>query len=169
MTPTQKEDNFPKCLSFVLKEEGGFVNDPVDKGGMTYKGICRKYYPDLFMWNIVDSILVDGGDKKQINRQLSNSYKVDTEISDVYRKEYWDKCNCDDLEYPLCLCVFDTAVNMGVGQAKRFLVLTSNPEEYLTLRESRYHLIVDTNPSQKKFLNGWMNRVNKLRKEISNV
>lgn len=167
MKPTQKENNFPKCLEFVLKREGGFVNDPVDNGGMTYKGICRKFYPNLMMWNIIDSVIADGGKTKEINRMLENSYKVSEEISNIYKTEYWDKCNCDFLEYKLALCVFDTAVNMGVSIAKKFLEKNFTPDGYLTLREKRYYEIVKKNPAQEKFLKGWLNRIDELKKEIA--
>ena len=49
---------FLTCLDFIYKMEGGFVNDPQDKGGMTFKGICRKFYPDLKIWNTIDDLLL---------------------------------------------------------------------------------------------------------------
>lgn len=162
----EKKDNFPKCLEFVLKHEGGFVNDPVDNGGMTYKGICRKYYPNLMMWSIIDSVLADGGSTKDINRLLGDSPKVSSEISNIYRTEYWNKCDCDNIDYPLSFCVFDTAVNMGVSRAKAFLRQTFVPENYLSLRAEYYKLIVEKNPKQEKFLKGWLNRIEELKKEI---
>ena len=165
MKPTPK-DNFPRCLEFVLKREGGFVNDPVDNGGMTYKGVCRKYYPNLIMWNIVDSVIADNGSIKDINRHLADSCKVANDISNIYRVEYWDKCNCDSFDYPLALCVFDTAVNMGVARAKAFLKQKSEPNEYLCLRAEYYKLIVEKNPKQEKFLKGWLNRIEELKKEV---
>jgi len=33
-------------------------------------------------------------------------------------------------------------------------------------REERYYAIVRTNPTQRKFLKGWLNRLNDLRREI---
>lgn len=155
---------FERCLEFVLKREGGFVNDPVDKGGMTYKGICRKFFPALQVWNIIDSVIVDGGTVKDINHTLECSYKAQEEIKNIYKTLYWINCGCDNLLEPLDLIVFDTAVNMGQGRAKNFLSHTYEPDVYLYMRKDYYYEIVKKNPSQEKFLNGWINRLKELCK-----
>ena len=43
------------------------------------------------------------------------------DVSPIYKKSYWDKCKCDDLLIGLDLCVFDFAVNVGLGRAAKFL------------------------------------------------
>ena len=35
--------------------EGGFVDDPSDSGGMTYAGVSRKWFPNWEGWKIVDA------------------------------------------------------------------------------------------------------------------
>ena len=156
-------DRFKKCLNFVLKSEGGFVNNPNDKGGMTYKGICRKYYPDLEIWKICDVLLELGKTPKEINEQLKNENQ--DEINNIYKKNYWDKLDCDNKEKPFDLICFDTAVNMGVARAKQFLKETNNCSSYIQLRVNYYKKIVENNPSQEVFLNGWFNRVKELCKQ----
>ena len=43
----------------------------------------------------------------------------------IYRTEYWDTMNCDELPAGFDLCVFDGAVNSGVGRANQWLL--ANP------------------------------------------
>ena len=36
--------------------EGGYVNDPVDRGGETHRGVARKFNPDWKGWALVDRL-----------------------------------------------------------------------------------------------------------------
>ena len=46
--------DFSKAIPKLLKKEGGYVNNPADRGGETYKGIARKYHKSAFMWTLID-------------------------------------------------------------------------------------------------------------------
>jgi lysozyme family protein len=43
------------------------------------------------------------------------------QLSDIYKKMYWDACRCDDLPSGLDMAVFDLAVNAGPGRAIKIL------------------------------------------------
>lgn len=86
--------NFENALKIVLNWEGGYVNDPHDPGGETKFGISKKSYPSV--------------DIKSLTLESA---------SEIYKKDYWLKCRCDDLPIPVAVLVFDTAVNMGVNTA----------------------------------------------------
>lgn len=89
---------FEEAVKFVLEAEGGLVDDPRDPGGLTNFGISIKAFPNVDIRNLT----------------------VDTATA-IYKKEYWDKCKCDQLPGPVAFLVFDAAVNQGAGAAARAL------------------------------------------------
>lgn len=123
-------DYFDRCIAFVLKMEAGYVNNPHDAGGETNFGISKRAYPEL--------------DIKTLTV---------VEATEIYRRDYWVKAGCDRLEWPDCLVVFDTAVNMGTAKASAIKGRAFNWSDYLLIRIQYY---VDLN--QSAFLRGWINR-----------
>lgn len=123
-------NNFDRSIAFVLKHEGGYVNDPRDAGGETNYGISKRAYPEL--------------DIKALTV---------VEATEIYRRDYWQKAGCDALDWPLCLVVLDTAVNMGVGKAQDFNDRALNWSDYLFMRIEHY-----VGLNQPAFLRGWINR-----------
>lgn len=98
--------NFARALSLVLKEEGGFVNDPHDPGGATNKGITIATYRRYV--NAKGTV----GDLKRISA---------ADVAKVYKRQYWDAVAGDDLPGGIDYAVFDFAVNSGPGRAAKFL------------------------------------------------
>jgi len=139
----QAIENFRKSLAFVLKHEGGYVNDPKDPGGETKWGISKRNHPGLDIKGLTPE-------------QAANIYAV----------EYWDNSGCDALPFPLCTCVFDTAVNCGVSRATSWLKQATDLTNYLFIRKMYYISLVKKNPQEQKFLGGWLNRLADLQKYI---
>ena len=156
----EMKNNFNNAMDFIFKAEGGFVNNPKDRGGMTYKGICRKNYPELSIWKAVDELLNYNTPVKEMNKKLS--LYSDKEIRDVYYNNYWKACDCDALKNPVDIITFDTAINMGPKVAKRFLDGTNDPCKIIQKRVNRYKEIIEKDPSQECFRKGWYNRVKDL-------
>lgn len=166
---------FLQSLPFVLRWEGGFVNHPNDPGGATNKGVTQRVY---------DNWRGRNGQARQDVRNID-----DDEVHAIYESDYWLPPRCDQLDSPLDQVQFDTAVNMGVGRAARFLqqavgadvdgaigkdtlqcVADCDPGAalvaYCDIRERYYRRLVETNPKLGVFLNGWMNRLNSLRQQV---
>lgn len=146
-------NNFKRALEFTLKWEGGYVNDPRDPGGETKWGISKRAYPNL--------------DIKGLTPE---------QAAGIYATDYWDSAGCDSIEYPLCACVFDTAVNMGVSTARSLLQGLdggttsqggSEALQYCNRRIEVYLGRVKKNPALQKYLRGWLNRVNDLKKLVT--
>lgn len=145
-------DKFNACMKFVgqwewgNREDGHYTNDPVDPGGETKWGISKRQYPKL--------------DIKALKK--SDAYEI-------YRKDYFEKSGADKLEWPLCLAVFDTAVNLGQDDSDAWLKETKAFRSFLDLRVAKYYRIVDRNPKMAKYIKGWLNRVNDLKKYADSV
>lgn len=152
----------PPC--FVLRWEGGYVNNPSDPGGATNKGITQGAY-----------------NAYRLSRNLptqSVRFIAQIEVESIYFNNYWKASRSDLLSPKLALVHFDTAVNMGVGRANQFLSQARQSagsdeasiiKRYLEIREAYYRAIVASRPSQGIFLNGWLNRLNALRKEVESI
>ena len=183
MTTPLLSPSFQHALDFVLAKEGGYVNDPTDKGGETKFGISDKR----------DGI-ADG--KTDVN----GDGKPDTAIKDltpeqaaqIYFRDYWQAAYCTDWPDGISLFVFDSSVQHGVKAAIRQLqsaagvtadgivgpnttraVICADPEWLLNrcfLRRARYYAdIIKSNSSQGKYLNGWFNRLDELANACQEV
>lgn len=125
------------AISRVIQREGGYVNDPDDIGGETKFGISKAAYPKLDIANLTEA-----------------------EAARIYKRDYWDRINADKLPANIREMAFDAAVNQGVAWTRKALQDSNNdPQTFLQLRAQRYQDIAAANPSQEKFLQGWLNRL----------
>lgn len=170
--------SFDDCLAFVLRWEGGFVDDPDDRGGATNKGITQAVYDE---WR----------ERKHYDKRSVRDIE-DGEVKQIYLEQYWKPSRCQAMDFPMSLILFDSAVNHGVGRAVKLLQEVLNVSvdghfgpatmaaydfleechgtnyvavQYLKAREAFYFRIVESRPEQGKFLRGWLNRLSDLRKE----
>lgn len=159
------------ALAFVLRWEGGFVDDPHDRGGRTMKGVTQNVYN---AWRASQGKPV--ADVKGVS---------DAEVGAIYQNNYWNKALCNVLQSHIDLVQFDTAVNMGPNCAVKMLqqavgvaadgVFGSTTQSacaachppdavarYCSIREALYRRFAQA-PGQDRFLAGWLNRLNSLR------
>lgn len=101
------QNRFDECLKLVLVHEGGYVDHPADPGGKTNKGVTQRVY---------DGYRVKNGLGKRSVREIT-----ETELAVIYRSQYWDLINGDELPAGVDYVVFDGAVNSGVGQSVKWL------------------------------------------------
>lgn len=136
------ESNFNQAVNFILRWEGGYVNDLNDPGGETKFGISKRAYPHLEISTLTED-----------------------QAKEIYHRDYWKKARCDELAVPLDMVVMDTAVNCGVSRALDFLKTTHQVESYLFLRLNHYCGL----KTAKIYMNGWTKRVVSLWKEARGV
>ncbi|MFC0384309.1 glycoside hydrolase family 108 protein [Muricoccus vinaceus] len=94
---------FDACLDFTLLEEGGFANNPRDKGKATNMGIT---IATLTRWRqrADPSATVTVADVRALTR---------AEARQIYFAWYWNANRCEAMPIPVDLTVFDFAVNSG--------------------------------------------------------
>lgn len=103
---------FNPSLDLTLAHEGGFVNHPKDPGGATNKGVTQKVY-DAY---------------RRLNGLPTRSVRFieDSEVGEIYRRNYWNAAGCNSLPAGLDYAVFDYAVNSGVSRSIKDLQRTVN-------------------------------------------
>ncbi len=170
--------DFKASLARTLRWEGGYSDDPLDRGGETYRGISRKNFPAWDGWITIGNLLAAGLD-------LDDNAQLQHDVEEFYRKEFWNSIRGDDLPDAVAMEVFDCAVNCGVGTAAKFLQRTVGVKDdgaigqdtlratatYIETkgipalvaalkqhRRDRYTRIADNDPSHRRFLKGWLRR-----------
>jgi len=129
---------FSDAYALTSAHEGGYVNDAVDRGGETYRVIARVHHPGWAGWKRIDSHRRKAGFPKSLNADRT----LQANVKALYKKHYWDRFMGDELpDQAVANELYDTAVNMGVRRAVRFLQTSLN---LLNRNQRDYHdLIVD--------------------------
>jgi len=159
--------NFTKSLALVLKSEGGNDDDPADHGGRTSRGITQREYS---AWC------------KEHGKAGGDVWKAaQADIDAIYHGEYWNPW-CDLIPIGSDYVFFDMCVNAGpnraiilgqralgvkddgrVGPVTRaaFDEAMADPvkllEAYTNAKRNFYRSL-----HQPKFINGWLNRTQKV-------
>jgi len=157
----------------ILRWEGGFVNDPVDQGGATNKGVT------LGTWRKVGYDKDGDGDIDVDDIRLLT--REDATI--VLKKFYWDRWKADEIrnqsvadilvDWVWCsgkwgivipqrlLRVSDDGI---VGPVTLKIVNAVNQKAFfdgIVFERTKFiERIISRDPYQKRFFNGWMNRIN---------
>jgi lysozyme family protein len=163
--------NFDDAFAATMRREGGYKLHQVagDTGGMTYAGVARNKNPGWTGWAYIDR----------------GETPPTTLVRQFYHQGYWQPIRADDLRYEIASSIFDFAVNTsapgrpvvavklaqvvagvepdGVIGPKSVAALNAMPPDafaaaYFVAKMQRYADICNRNPSQAKFLRGWLNR-----------
>ncbi len=169
--------DFFKFLPTLLEFEGGYVDDPDDPGGATNRGVT---YP---LFHEVSRPLLDISPSLQALKQLSPDH-----AGRIYKAEFWDRLYADQIPFqPMADIMFDFYVNAGdhavhlyykvlnsLGgrhnvvawmeeDAIRALQHHNVKQVYMAYKHGRiayYRALAHEHPVLRRFLKGWLNRVN---------
>ena len=97
--------SFERALPFILRMEGGYVDDPDDLGGATNQGITQKTYN---RWR-----------KDKPRKHVKDI--TDGEVAAIYEADYWKAGRSDALQWPVSLAHMDGMVQHRPKDAVRML------------------------------------------------
>ncbi|MEI6752970.1 MAG: glycosyl hydrolase 108 family protein [Paludibacter sp.] len=169
---------FNISLQKILAHEGGYVNDPDDTGGETYKGVARAMNSKWEGWVRVDVAKTQSG----FPANLEKDSELQDAVSSFYQVNYWDAFCADSIEnQQVADSIFDFAVNAGVrtsaslaqlvvetqadgviGPATLDKLNAFDPDHFLAAftvaKIARYISIVKKRPESRKYFYGWILR-----------
>ncbi len=173
-------ETFDEIIEVVLEHEGGYVDDPDDRGGATNWGVTQAVYENFVGYKC---------DKEEIKNMDEETAK------EIYHEKFWKPSRADKLPAEVRETYFDMVVNHGQGGAVKILQQACNnkrkPENYIdvdggigpnTIRAAKnlknWELQVERSgyywnlvfkgskytqrTSQVKFIRGWIRRCFKL-------
>ncbi|WP_347989465.1 glycosyl hydrolase 108 family protein [Methylomonas sp. AM2-LC] len=177
---TTKPITIATMIADILQREGGYTNNPADRGGPTNHGIT------LHTYSVYLGRLATIAELKAITPTIA---------AHIYQSLYYIKPNIDVIPLELQPIVFDESINMDPENAAKLLQetlkhydetisvdgkigpITANKaheilgqvgattliNQMVDQRIDFYKAIVDHNPIQHVFINGWINRANQFR------
>ena len=166
--------NVNQLAPFILKWEGGFVNDPADLGGATNMGVT------IGAWKSCGYDKDGDGDIDVDDLHLLTREDV---VKRVLKPHYWDRWKADEIKSQSVANILvdwvwasgahgikipqrllGVTVDGIVGPKTIAAVNAKNPRELFDMiKIARFDFIEDIcrkRPTNNKFKRGWMNRIN---------
>lgn len=106
--------NWDKSFELVIAHEGGFTNDQRDPGNHLPDGRegCTMWGCTQANWEAHVGHKVTQEDMKALKKD---------DVKPLYKKNYWDAVNGDDLPSGVDYAAFDFAINAGPGASKKLI------------------------------------------------
>ena len=146
---------FSLAIPIVLKNEGGYINDPADPGGETNFGISKASYPNVDIKNLTVA-------------QAMAIYARDFWIfggiivQDVANKLFDSYVNMRHNAIKVAQTVAQVPVDGSYGPHTEAAINAMNPQLFLEKFRaglaSYYQEVVAHNPAEEKFLADWLRR-----------
>ena len=144
---------FKKAMPHLFNREGDYSNHALDKGGKTKYGVT-------------DNTLRQYKDTHKNFPNINIKDLTKEQAAQIYYDEYWKKSGADKIkDKDLAYVHFDATVNHGLKNSRKFLEQSGGDfDKYIEIRRNFYKAIVKNNPKQDVFYNGWMNRLDEIKK-----
>lgn len=170
--------DFNLAFNETMRAEGGYVNDPDDPGGETYKGVARGRNAKWPGWISIDLLK----NKNNFPKNLDNDDQLQQQVKDLYEANYWDKIQGDEInDQDIAESIFDFAVNAGPRTSAKLAQITVSAEPdgvigpntidkinaddtraflavFALAKVGRYVNICEKRKDSRKYFFGWIRR-----------
>lgn len=125
--------------TFIQPWEGGYVNNPNDKGGETYAGIARNFHPTWSGWAYIDEIK-----KVRVPKTNEKFPAIQDKVDKFYLLALWEPNNFSQINnQDVANILFDWYVNSGSNAAQTKGAETYGVDEILN-RDFGFKLPMDS-------------------------
>lgn len=162
--------NFYEFAPLLHSLEKGVADHKEDKGGFTVDGVTLSTFRQFY-----------GSHKTEADLRNISTFQW----NNIMKSGYWDKCKADQIDnQKIAEIIADWCVNSGTARIRdvqtilgvkpdgivgpKTLAVINGADQRVMYdrirmaREQWYHKRVQIDPSQKKFLKGWLNRLERL-------
>lgn len=162
------------AIAYLLKQEGGYSNHRHDRGGKTFMGVTKKYYPRVYK-NLL-----------RLNKLGLNTAKINL-VTLFYYAEFYVKSGCHFLQPKQAFVVLNSSVNAGQKTVQTWFQRALNDTGKVTISvdgrigedtqkaaqtvgdavlpfffkrwRSHYRVLIQKDKTQNSFKTGWANRI----------
>lgn len=161
--------HFEKAFKTTIEHEGGYSNDPDDAGGETKFGISKRAYPHLNIANLTldeakqiykDAYyhkLYDALDEVIAIELFDTSVNMGQKTAKMMLQSALNLLNRNELNFK------DLVVDGIIGKKTISACFAVDSKKLLKtlngLQFCKYKEIVENDPTQEKWFNGWLSRV----------
>ena len=175
MAQVDNKGNFDKSIDLLIKLEGGKTDEKTDRGGRTNLGITQREFD---AWN------------KKNNLPLTDVFSIDNQTAkQIFKEGYWNIIKGDELPRNIATAILSDALLSGPQDSIKFVqkMLGLKPDgimgpmtiskiweksktsdaEFARAILNKQKEIYLADEQSKIYGQGWANRVDKIKDEIS--
>lgn len=156
--------SFETAMDFVLANEGGYVNDPSDRGGETRYGISKRSYPSLDIQNLTRDQAIGIYKRDYWRYDQIRDQAVATKLFDMAVLTS-PKRAVQLFQSSICACGHIMPVD-GLWGPRTIAAANAIPpkellETFITEVKNYLGRLILQVPADAKFYHGWCNRIEK--------
>lgn len=127
---------FDNAFAYLVQREGYYAHVKGDRGGMTYMGVARTFWPQLTLWVLIDAYVERLGRSLKWNERIDDPI-IEARVKAFYYQNFWKPLRADKLaSTSVAEFLFDSYVHSG-NKAIKWLQEAVNEVGAISLKVDR--------------------------------